>query len=395
MSVNRRRSNGGENRFYCPPAMRRQQQMQAAAKSQSDKRTGESEDATSSTSTTTTTTPTSTASFSANLDRFLEYTTPKVPAQTRMRSWRYHGSDFSPYFILDDLWESYKEWSAYGAGVPLVLNESDSVIQYYVPYLSGIQLYIDPSRPVAGSRRPSKETDADTYRETSSEHAGKRNQQNATANGFDRPSSINNSSLNETSNPPGVLMFEFLEQNPPQNRQPLTDKIISLASQFPELRTYRSCDLTPASWISVAWYPIYRIPIGPTLQSLDACFLTFHSLSTSHDSTTRRNDLLHNHGSTSSSSSSNRGMHNHDSTNNNMTTNNNNYNNKNGMPVKLPLPTFGLASYKFKVSFWSPSEEYESEKINSLLLAADKWLRLLQVDHPDYRFFVSRSTYFR
>ena len=27
-------------------------------------------------------------------------------------------------------------------------------------------------------------------------------------------------------------------------------------------------------------YPIYRIPVGPTLQSLDASFLTFHSLST-------------------------------------------------------------------------------------------------------------------
>lgn len=50
------------------------------------------------------------------------------------------------YFDLGDLWESFKEWSAYGAGVPLVLNGSDAVIQYYVPYLSGIQLYVDSSR---------------------------------------------------------------------------------------------------------------------------------------------------------------------------------------------------------------------------------------------------------
>jgi len=28
-------------------------------------------------------------------------------------------------------------------------------------------------------------------------------------------------------------------------------------------------------------YPIYRIPTGPTLKDLDACFLTFHSLYTS------------------------------------------------------------------------------------------------------------------
>lgn len=27
-------------------------------------------------------------------------------------------------------------------------------------------------------------------------------------------------------------------------------------------------------------YPIYRIPMGPTLKDFDACFLTYHSLST-------------------------------------------------------------------------------------------------------------------
>lgn len=62
---------------------------------------------------------------------------------------------------------------------------------------------------------------------------GKRNQQNlmnATTNGFNRLSLRNDAFMesladeNETSNPPGLLIFEFLEQNPPQNRQPLTDK---------------------------------------------------------------------------------------------------------------------------------------------------------------------------
>jgi hypothetical protein len=27
-------------------------------------------------------------------------------------------------------------------------------------------------------------------------------------------------------------------------------------------------------------YPIYRIPTGPTLKDLDACFLTYHTLHT-------------------------------------------------------------------------------------------------------------------
>lgn len=61
--------------------------------------------------------------------------------QTTMRGLRTCDVVFQSYFALNDLWESFREWSAYGAGVPLVLNKSDSVIQYYVPYLSGIQLY--------------------------------------------------------------------------------------------------------------------------------------------------------------------------------------------------------------------------------------------------------------
>lgn len=72
--------------------------------------------------------------------------------QTSIRSWRNRGSEFHPYFILGDLWESFREWSVYGVGVPLLWNESDSVVQYYVPSLSGIQLYIDPARRIVEQR---------------------------------------------------------------------------------------------------------------------------------------------------------------------------------------------------------------------------------------------------
>lgn len=74
--------------------------------------------------------------------------------QTTMRDWRTCDIEFQPYFILNDLWESFKEWSAYGAGVPLVLNGGDSVVQYYVPYLSGIQIYGEASamRPDSNAR---------------------------------------------------------------------------------------------------------------------------------------------------------------------------------------------------------------------------------------------------
>lgn len=65
------------------------------------------------------------------------------------------------------------------------------------------------------------------------------------------------------------------------------------------------------------------------------------------------------------------------------------------MSFKLPLPTFGLASYKFKVSFWNPSGVYECQKANSLLRAADNWLRHLQVNHPDFAFFISHNSNWR
>lgn len=63
-----------------------------------------------------------------------------------MKGWRPCDVESRPFFVLGDLWESFKEWSAYGAGVPLILNDSDSVVQYYVPYLSGIQIYGDSTK---------------------------------------------------------------------------------------------------------------------------------------------------------------------------------------------------------------------------------------------------------
>lgn len=60
-----------------------------------------------------------------------------------------------------------------------------------------------------------------------------------------------------------------------------------------------------------------------------------------------------------------------------------------GVP-KMCLPVFGLASYKFKGSLWTPNGGYERQLANSLFQAADNWLRLLQVNHPDFVFFCRR-----
>ncbi|KAK3015959.1 hypothetical protein RJ639_007072, partial [Escallonia herrerae] len=72
------------------------------------------------------------------------------------RQWQPVKKGITEYFTLGDLWECYDEWSAYGAGTPVVLN-GENVVQYYVPYLSAIQIYVNKSYPI--SRNPRYDTD--------------------------------------------------------------------------------------------------------------------------------------------------------------------------------------------------------------------------------------------
>ncbi|KAG8043918.1 hypothetical protein GUJ93_ZPchr0458g22733 [Zizania palustris] len=83
----------------------------------------------------------------------------------------------------------------------------------------------------------------------------------------------------------GRLMFEYFESEHPSLRPPLFEKIkqlvggenISTPQIFGDpmlLESLELCDLHPASWFCVAWYPICRIPQG----NCRAAFLTYHSL---------------------------------------------------------------------------------------------------------------------
>ena len=65
------------------------------------------------------------------------------------------------------------------------------------------------------------------------------------------------------------------------------------------------------------------------------------------------------------------------------------------IPSKLSLPIFGLAFTKFKISVWDPEGDSEDQKANSLRRAADNWIRQLQVNHPDYKFFSANYAYCR
>ncbi|XP_050372010.1 uncharacterized protein LOC126789958 [Argentina anserina] len=323
----------------------------------------------------------------SNLERFVRSITPSVPAQhlskTTMRGLSACDVEFQPYFVLGDLWESFKEWSAYGAGVPLILNDSDSVVQYYVPYLSGIQIYGNSVKLSAKSRRPDEDSDSD-FRDSSSDGSCDfesdtikylREQRKHQVLSSEIPQRLERIALRdqhyplqedcssdegEPVNSQGCLLFEYFERDLPYCREPLADKILDLAFRFPGLKTIRSCDLLASSWISVAWYPIYRIPTGPTLKDLDACFLSYHSLFTPMGGVQDPRAPVVTYPSDMDS-----------------------------IP-KMSLPVFGLASYKFRGSLWTPSGGLERQLANSLLQATDDFLRLLQVNHPDFLFFSRR-----
>ncbi|PON64493.1 hypothetical protein PanWU01x14_123700 [Parasponia andersonii] len=316
----------------------------------------------------------------SNLKRFLQSITPS----TTMKGWRPRDVESRPFFVLGDLWESFKEWSAYGAGVPLILNDSDSVVQYYVPYLSGIQVYGDAAKLSLKPRRPDEDSDSD-FRDSSSDGSsdceperrlkymrephGHQSLPSDVSRWIDRlslrdhPMSLQDDFLSDDGESvisQACLIFEYLERDPPYGREPLADKISDLAFQFPELKTLRSCDLLSSSWISVAWYPIYRIPTGPTLKDLDACFLTYHYLHTPTGGMQNAQAPVVMRPSETD-----------------------------GVP-KMSLPVFGLASYKFKGSLWTANGGFERQLANSLSQAADDWLRRLHVSHPDFLFFSRR-----
>ncbi|KAL5197917.1 hypothetical protein ABZP36_001429 [Zizania latifolia] len=307
-----------------------------------------------------------------NLERFLSSTTPSVPVQylpkTSMRGWRSGDAMNSPpYFCLGDLWEAFNEWSFYGAGVHLMLNGRDSVIQYYVPYLSAIQLYAESSKLSTRIRHAWEESDEESM-DTSSESSSGIDADQLRGLSLEATCQLENGDFQREDGgsqlPSTCPIFEYMEKDPPYGREPLTDKVSILASKFPELKSIRSCDLLPTSWMSVAWYPIYRIPTGPTLKDLDACFLTFHYLATA----TPSRDADPSTPACPSSGGINRCMN---------------------AAGKLTLPVFGLVPYKLRSSIWSSNGPHEQQLAASLMQAADDWLRNQQAHHPDFRFFIT------
>ncbi|GKA28630.1 protein hunchback [Tanacetum coccineum] len=269
-----------------------------------------------------------------NIDSFINTVAPVVPARIFVDETSPRNG--LPYFSLGDLCELFIARSANGVGVPFLLNGEYPTTQFYSPTLSGMQLYVDSSR---ADKRPVIEYEV-------LKHLVCWKAIRSSSNG----SSSSSANLFQH-RWPGTLAFEFMDRGLPFLRKPVSEKIAELSSKFPELTNYRSCDLSPSSWICIAWYPIYRVPMGPTLRQVETAFLSIHPLSTQRESMAKAN----------------------------MT----------DSPT-VRLPVIGLASFKLEGSLISPITPQERAQEIDLFQAASNWLDHLQARLPDFTFFENR-----
>ncbi|CAL9160320.1 unnamed protein product [Musa hybrid cultivar] len=308
---------------------------------------------------------------SSNLQSFLAHTTPSVPVYSLSKPntrdnnfWQPTGKDRSEYFTLGDLWDQYSEWSAYGAGVPIVPDNYENVVQYYVPYLSAIQIYTNKSLPC--SRISLEESESESFSDDSeSEKMSK-----SSSDALSEDSDVSQESSLHSKETLGQLYLHYIEYGSPYRRIPLVDKVNELAEHFPGLMSFKSVEMSPASWMSVAWYPIYHIPICRNAKDLSACFLTYHTISASFQDNVGNVESAKDFCSTISRTNRREQKIGNNS---------------------ITLSPFGLSTYRMQGSLWRNSGTSDNEMIGTLYNAAQSWLNQLRVKHHDFDFFTTHS----
>ncbi|XP_022640071.1 uncharacterized protein LOC106769919 isoform X2 [Vigna radiata var. radiata] len=316
------------------------------------------------------------ATSPSNLQRFLQCVTPRVPSQILPKPL---GKEKVEYFTLQDLWDCYYEWSAYGAGTPVMLEDGETVTQYYVPYLSAIQIYSNKSVAACRNRREDSdgvEFESDSWSEDSSSDNLSRSLSNNSSKSWEDAVSEDSCCDQEGSwlrdNKLGHLYLQYTEMASPYSRVPLAEKIDELARTHPALLTLKSVDLSPASWMAVSWYPIYTVPSRNNEKELEACFLTYHTLSSSFEDCAMECDEME--------------------IGNDLCCSKEGEKCKKQKSDHVSLLPFGLATYKMQGDVWLNTDPYDNESISCLYSAADSWLKQLNVHHHDFNFFTLHST---
>lgn len=290
---------------------------------------------------------------------------------------------------LRSIWEWYEEPGCYGLEVRACNDlspetsfcNSSEFCAYFVPYLSAVQLF-------GWSRKSMNHSFGIGGGETS--NTGSSLCSHPVSARLLRPfeQSMRLSESFSSIQDHGEVIFEYFETEQPSFRPPLFEKIKELVSSVnvsghqifgdPEkLQNVKLCDLHPASWFSVAWYPVYRVPHG----KLRAAFLTYHSLG----------KLVPQKGSPDLT----------------------------GLGSRIVSPVFGLQSYSDKGEQWFQLRRPDSKQLQidgesskgSRAEVLKERLRTLQRGalaaaravvpkgggesvncHPDYEFFLSRCT---
>jgi len=284
------------------------------------------------------------AGDASNIEAFVASTTPVFIARRRAEDVRGDGEtsssskDDDVSYVLSELWDAFVEPSAFGAEVPLRLQEGQDVSQYYVPFLSGVQLFV---RGEAGEGEGGGE-------------GGARKKPGAGT---------------------AELIFEFFEKSSPYTRASMSETIESILEENPRLREMTTRDLAPSSWMSVAWYPIYRIPQGTMLHDVQGCFLTYHALYVGElrdgdiacplpPRMTDAQEALIDQRVKRTLERDGGG----------------------GDGRARVLRPFGLSMYKMQGDVWAANDDV-TEWMNKLMDGAYTWLRMRKTVHPDYEFF--------
>nr|XP_051209438.1 uncharacterized protein LOC127326690 isoform X2 [Lolium perenne] len=305
---------------------------------------------------------------SSNLEVFLRAATPHLPWRSATMGcfeggpssvWqldREKKSDAAvEYFALADLWEHYAESSANGLAVPVRhlghAGESTVVTQHFVPYLSAVQLYTAtrPTASIAIPRSTGSETDSWSDDSAGGGERFARSSWDAASEDDDDSAYYGAASSKRS----GYLTFQYREWDSPYDRVPLADKVSELAQEYPCLMSLRSAELSPSSWMSVAWYPIYHIPAHGNMKGISACFLTYHSISSVFQDNIHRSGPERDGGETTA------------------------------------LSPFGLATYRMEGDLWRRPGSSDPRRLSELHWAASSWLKQVGAHHPDFAFFTS------
>ncbi|KAM7479539.1 hypothetical protein LguiA_027752 [Lonicera macranthoides] len=321
----------------------------------------------------------------SNLQCLLRSVTPMVPSKPIPQSclydinntWKPAGKPITESFTLSDLWGCYDEWSAFGAGTQVLLNNGETLDQYYVPYLSGIQLYIN--KPPTPLRTPKQRAGAREFEIEfwSSDESKSGQLSRSSSNNSNKTWDLNfgdSGDLSPRKDLFGDLYFEYFDTGPPYWRIPLFERVSEYIHTYRGLTTLKNVDLSPASWMAVAWYPIYHVPAKISMKEMQACFITYHTLSAYYQDYFNGNEEFEKVIFPRSEVVPEDALEGRVKASN-----------------IIYLPPFGLATYKMQGDVWVNPTTSDPAQLYELQNNAYSWLRQLGVQHHDYNFFTLQS----